>query len=802
MKKTSYLNRWLVFICVILSCFIVTPRSANADTLGMLGQILDLIHPADPNEIPSGSELTGMVGLINCVVDNPDNAPSCISQYSSALQGNNYGDTIVTIAQLYVDVDNKDVWGIVGIVAKWLGDDAPCIIAGIVLPGVGDSLCELVKEIVGFLKDIGEAILDFFTDIGDAIICTFKKCCIGGQALYNRQTGYAPYENDGLKWLEDPAKNLTEDTFWNNEVTLSNWVCDANEDACLVDLQNAQNAFIAVVNKKWDADMITNVLPNFVTPARNSYLSKIPNLAAQAIAATASSGNPKQWIINRCTDDFSQYTYYDRWVKNTNNKAESGMNASWCSGTFWGKNESKFSKEFGKYVNQNLCPNFLCGTAANYQACSRIQSSLSYPDWGCAIDKVKMGKDIAPIINNLLHQPAPSGDGSQISCSVNNDSIICQRGTQQLFCGERYKKYAHDNLNFVLSQLQGEPLVNCATPVEQGSYLDIHNKLKALYATPGSPFYGLTGDKIDPMRVAYIEALTPYSDKNANPQLIASLQNDPNYKALGFVTKNCKAGDYTVDGEPQPTICTQSPKPPVTTPGGSAKERLKQEYEDLKSGGFRHPDPENQLSSNTALSSSPVNAQNSLGAGTADSPKLPGAFQSSVARKSMLAGSAIQGTESGQGQTQAMTLELLPDITAGGQVTIGDKIVLWNSTVNLDAKNASKSANGVCTFSVQYSVSNIGKVPTGAFESTWINKALNATWDRQWPGILPGSSATQKDAISLKPGENRLTLSLDPKNQVKESNKDNNQFYLQAVVTGTCSGLPSPANITVPLRKK
>ena len=256
MKNISYLNRWLVFSCIILICFIVTPRPANADTLGELGQILNLIHPADPNEIPSGSELTGLVGLINCVVANPDNAPSCIVQYSNALQGNNYGDTIVTIAQLYVDVDNKDVWD-VGIVTKWLGDDAPCIIAGIVLPGIGDALCDLVKEIVGFLEDIGQAIMDFFADIGDAIICTFTKCCIGGQALYNRKTGYAPYENDGLTWLEDHAKDLSEDTFWNNEVTLSNWVCDANEDACLADLQNAQNAFIAIVNKKWDADIVT-----------------------------------------------------------------------------------------------------------------------------------------------------------------------------------------------------------------------------------------------------------------------------------------------------------------------------------------------------------------------------------------------------------------------------------------------------------------------------------------------------------------------------------------------------------------
>ncbi len=798
MKKISYWKHWLILSFIVLSCFVVTPRAAHADTLGMLGQILDLIHPSDPDEIPSGSELNGLVGLINCVADNPDNAPSCISQYSSALQGNNYGDTIVTIAELYVDVDNKDVWGIVGIVAKWLGDDAPCIIAGIVLPGIGDELCDLVKEIVGFLADIGEAIVDFFEDIGDAIVCTFKKCCIGGQALYNRQTGYAPYENDGLNWLEDPANNLTEDTFWNNEVILSNWVCDANDDACLSDLQAAQSAFIAIVNKKWDADMITRVLPNIISPARNAYnnQTQISNLAAQAAAA---GGNAKQWILNRCTDDFSQYAYYDRWVKNTGNKAQSGMNSSWCSETFWGKNEAKFAKEFGKYVNQNLCPNFLCGTVANYKACSNLAFSVyGMADWSCGIDKVKMGQDMAQILNTLLHQSAPAGDGSQISCFVNNNSIICQRGTQQFFCTERYNTFTLQNFNFVPSNLPNPPLVNC-TFVEQGAYQDIHNKLKVLYANPKSPFYGLGNDKVDPMRVVYIEGLTPFSDKNANPQLIANLQNDPNYKLLGFVTKNCKQGEYTVDGEPVPTICTESPKPPVTTPAGSAEERLKQEYQDLKSGGFRHPDPENQLSMNTALSSSPVNAQNSLGAGTADSPKLSANLQSSVAQKTLLAGSAIQGTQSGQ--TQVTSLELLPDLTATGQVTIGDKMVNWNNTVTIDAKSASKSGNGICSFVVQYSVTNIGKVPTGIFGSTWTNKSLNSTLDTQWPSILPGSIVMQKDLINLKPGENKLVLSLDPKNQVKESNENNNQFSLQVVVTGDCSSLPSPATSIMPPKK-
>jgi hypothetical protein len=129
-------------------------------------------------------------------------------------------------------------------------------------------------------------------------------------------------------------------------------------------------------------------------------------------------------------------------------------------------------------------------------------------------------------------------------------------------------------------------------------------------------------------------------------------------------------------------------------------------------------------------------------------------------------------------------------------------MVPWNSTVTLDAKNALKSSNGACSFAVQYSESNIGKVPTGIFGGTWTDKALTVILEKQLPSILPGTSITQKDIINLKPGENKLTLSLDPKNQVKESIENNNQFYLQVILTGTCSDLSSPTITTVPLRKK
>ena len=203
---------------------------------------------------------------------------------------------------------------------------------------------------------------------------------------------------------------------------------------------------------------------------------------------------------------------------------------------------------------------------------------------------------------------------------------------------------------------------------------------------------------------------------------------------------------------------------------------------------------------NTALSSSSANAQSSLGAGKAESLKLSSTLQSSVTQKSLLAGNALQDV--GSGQTQVTSLELLPDITASGQITIGDKMFPWNSAVNLDSKNAIKSSNGACSFAVQYSVNNIGKAPAGPFGITWTDKALAVILEKQLPSILPGTSITQKDIINLKPGENKLILSLDPKNQVKETNENNKQFYLQVILTGTCSDLTGPSITTVPLRKK
>ena len=596
MKTMHSLHKLLAIGLVIFIsvCLLTAPRAAHAGTLDMLGQILDLIHPSDPQTIPSGSDLTKLMPLLMDVVKDPEHAPDYIAQHKDALEGNDYGETIVMIAQLYVDVENKDVWGIVGIVTQWLGDDAPCIIAGIILPGVGGGLCDLVKAVVDFLENVGEAIVEFFADLGHAIVCTFKKCCIGGQAVYNGnpydpKTGYKYYENDGLKWREDPVR----DTFWENESTLSNWICDIDENACLSDLQDAQNAFIAQVNKKWDADMTTRVLPNIIAPARNAYISasNVASVANQAATTIASQGGDIQkWVIDRCKSAFSQYDYYDRWIKETGNKFQAGSNAAWCANTFWGKNMSVFAEKIGDYVNQNVCPGFMCKTVASYRTCSNLRDRDLYwiAKWKCQIDTVAMGKELAPMVNATLHQAPPNGDGSQIPCTVANNNVICQRGTQKLFCEKRYESLVLGNLNFVAADLQKQPLVNC-TYSEQGPYKDLHSKLLALVADSKSAFYGIASDKVDPLRVAYFRMPTPDYPDPSDLQLLSKIQKDPAYQALGFVTKNCAAGTYSIDGESAPTLCKGgSLSHRITTPAGSPEERLKQEYDKLKQGG---PDP-------------------------------------------------------------------------------------------------------------------------------------------------------------------------------------------------------------------
>jgi hypothetical protein len=127
-----------------------------------------------------------------------------------------------------------------------------------------------------------------------------------------------------------------------------------------------------------------------------------------------------------------------------------------------------------------------------------------------------------------------------------------------------------------------------------------------------------------------------------------------------------------------------------------------------------------------------------------------------------------------------------PDITAASQVTIANRPADWNAPVMLDARDALRAANGVCLFTLRYTARNIGVAPAGAFSSTLASSAVPGPSERLWPGLAPAAASAQSDVVSLKPGLNTLTLWLDQKNEIQESNEANNQSRLQVNLTGTC----------------
>ena len=150
-----------------------------------------------------------------------------------------------------------------------------------------------------------------------------------------------------------------------------------------------------------------------------------------------------------------------------------------------------------------------------------------------------------------------------------------------------------------------------------------------------------------------------------------------------------------------------------------------------------------------------------------------------------------------------------PDITAAGPPAIAGKTqrqeLRWGAPLTLDARDAATTANGLCTYTLRYALRNLGSGPAGAFKIVWTTSASPQAVERTWAGIAPGATtAVATDTISLKPGQNLLTLEIDKAGQVKESNEKNNHFQLPLLLNGTCGTptLRSPGPVPVPVQQR
>jgi len=131
-------SRWLLPILILFSFLLISPTPARADNVALIEQLLDAVHIAD-SSIPNGQTLDPVLRCLQNPKGELDDCANAIGGDGSSA----YMDSILDVIQIFEDISKSDYDGVLSVVVKWLGSDAPCIVADILFPGVGGDLCEL-----------------------------------------------------------------------------------------------------------------------------------------------------------------------------------------------------------------------------------------------------------------------------------------------------------------------------------------------------------------------------------------------------------------------------------------------------------------------------------------------------------------------------------------------------------------------------------------------------------------------------------------------------------------------------------
>jgi hypothetical protein len=409
MKKHLFFG--LFILCAFLLSTLAAPAPARADVIDKLARISDLIHPYS-SAFPSYDEVENAKPIITCIAGG-GNAVTCLAQAGGST-GNEYIDTVVTLAQLYHMVEEEDVMGIVGIVGQWLGDEAPCIIVDIITGGAGGDLCDLVKAIVEIAAKAVDAVLDFLVGLGEAVWDGLKAAAEAACEVFSLgmadcgddnsvpwyvlgyQLVFAPKISDGVA-----AREGVNDTFDSVLASLKSQLLQTKVGMGMgftqSDADMAGEMYRAVVEAAWSGDIVK--VPDGkiwkLNKQRETYFDD-QQIMSQMVAEAVTQPNPSAYIWNRCTDDFKNtygFAYIDRWlnwpIADANVKAAQKSilsNSKWCSDVYEYKHRHKELKDlYSAYVDKNLCKAvgdaFVCPSKSNLDACVRIMGSgVSYED--------------------------------------------------------------------------------------------------------------------------------------------------------------------------------------------------------------------------------------------------------------------------------------------------------------------------------------------------------------------------------------------------------------------------------------
>jgi hypothetical protein len=355
-----------------------------------------------------------------------------------------YMDSVLDVIQIFEDLSKSDYDGVLGVVVKWIGSDAPCIVADIIFPGVGGDLCELAKELIEAAVEVGQDIALFFADIGEglyevgkAIYCAFADCSSHApppqppqQAVYDQcfspQLGNGLYalKTKGESGLSDLIQSLTSPqgmkSCWQRTAAAllkSNYSSPnsvQNDTGAL--LYQVAGQFSKQVHANQDADIAKTVIPELLAKRAsiqdqdmfNMLLAGTQKMASDWSGSYYTTGinvdniTLKDWsryltmIQPACVDYFSSFAPVDAWIAKYPDKAKQiveygqpGLmtNAQWCAMQV-NEDQMKF-KAFANGYKPPTCPvSGNIGTASYKFRCTtmidygacRIVKSLWPPD--------------------------------------------------------------------------------------------------------------------------------------------------------------------------------------------------------------------------------------------------------------------------------------------------------------------------------------------------------------------------------------------------------------------------------------
>lgn len=851
-------RRILLLFFVALAALLAAPQPSRADLVDDFAWVLDQVPGVFPvsgqdirdsrgffQDLSKAKSDTDVIQVAEQYKDTP------IGKQAAAGIGGVptwFWDLIDT----YVAFRTDDFWGVVG----HLGEAAVCIVAQVMTGGSVD-VCGLIEELVKLAEtfaDAAKAVAKFIESVGGAVWEGIQSagCALG---LGGCSKG-SPPEQIAYAWVFQPEipagvtarkaidpfafgalrQQLEADAqakpYAKLHIPSSNVHVTLGASA----VQIASGVYTEAVDVAWRKDVLQNVLPA-LAKKRIEYDNPQQVAAVAAKAAAEYTKNPKTppytWVRNLCADDFSKgfgYAHVDRWIAQFPGDAKGAgdvkTHEQWCLGSFWSGNKDKFGTHFRGYAQVHYCPAFgqtlMCQTISSYESCTGLLGSVGMKDQ-CGVNVAAMGKEAAEKIYATM-----KSRGSKIPCKIVAAGQVFGSDPADLVCPRPPQGHECEEIGKGFTAMASVKLVDCVVE-ETAEYKALRAKvasavtsLNQQYPNPpgGIPFLV---DLVDPLVVH-----APSVDMTAQVQ-----QKNPSF---GFGPPSAKPGfdfftfqlPHTIDGVNTPALgmdvklpkVTQMPqldkmqekvflvKPGDPDPTGKLGPKMQPVVQAAPSAvagaaKVQAPGPGKTMSGSLPPGSAPGTGapKASLGAGGGNLAAAPGAVPAPTGPG--LGGAPAPKPTQGQmppaggrpaSQPPARTAGPA-EIRSGPRVTVAGKYpVAWGQAVTISDADARRAINGVCEVAVLHDTLNSGSAATGFFARRWVNLQNPAPVTDGYPPIPAGGSAQKTDTLPLKPGLNRLTLTLDFRNQVPEGNEADNSYPLTVTVNGKC-GLSSPATV-------